>query len=128
MKKLFLVIALLGIIGVSCQKDGDQREVQYLVTGLQDEYELVYLNAEGKSVSSKVDPASPVERMVQTFKMDQGSPIYLYIKFTDDISSVPSFNMGILIDGKYQYQAKYYDRSFGDTLFEVKRAGIVPID
>lgn len=114
------------VISVSCQKDGDPKKVSYMITGLADDYSVVYLDADGKSVSSNVVSEGISSRWVKDFTMDQGSPVYLYLKFKEDITSNMSFSMGIIIDGKYEYQAKYYEKTIGDTIFEVKRGGVVP--
>lgn len=126
MKKIVLIFIALLAISVSCQKDGDPKKVSYMITGLADDYSVVYLDADGKSVSSNVVSDGLSSKWVKEFTMEQGSPVYLYLKFKEDITSNMSFSMGILVNGKYQYQAKYYEKTIGDTIFEVKRSGIVP--
>ncbi len=128
MKNLVLVFIALLVISVSCQKDGDPKKVSYMITGLSDNYSVVYIDADGKTISKDVTPAGLSSNWTQDFTMDQGSPVYLYLKFKEDISSSMRFSMGIIIDGKYEYQAKYYEKTIGDTIFEVKRGGIVPFD
>lgn len=126
MKNIVLIFIALMVISVSCQKDGDPKKVSYMITGLADDYSVVYLDADGKSVSSNVVSQGISSRWAKDFTMDQGSPVYLYLKFKEDITSNMSFSMGIIIDGKYEYQAKYYEKTIGDTIFEVKRGGVVP--
>lgn len=116
------------VISVSCQKNGDPKKVSYMITGLADQYSVVFLDADGKSISANVTPNGPSSEWTKDFTMEQGSPVYLYVKFKEDITYSTSFNMGIIINGKYEYQAKYYDKNTGDTIFEVKRAGVVPYD
>ncbi len=126
MRIITLVFVVLIIFVGSCQKDGDPKEISYTITGLSDPYSIVYLNASGKSISERITPSGSTMIWNKNFTMEEGSPVYLYLKFKEDISSSMSFNMGIIINGKYAYQAKYYEKNNGDTIFEVKRAGIVP--
>jgi len=131
MKKIYLLIAIIGIIASSCQKDADPKNIDYMITGLADPYNIVYLDAEGNSVAEKITPDGLSDKWVKSFSMDEGTPVYLYIKFTEDISSNMSFSMGIIIDGKYYKQAKHFDKessATGTLIFEVKRSGIVPFE
>ena len=131
MKKIYVLIAILGIIAVSCQKDSDPKTVNYMITGLADPYSIVYLDNDGKSVSEYITPNGLSDKWVESFSMDEGAMVYLYIKFTEDISSNMDFSMGILIDGKYYKQAKHFDKessATGNLIFEVKRSGIVPFE
>jgi len=129
MRKIFLFIVLVSFAAVSCQKDGDPKNVDYMITGLADSYEVVFLDGEGNSISKTVDPNGPSSEWMQSYTMDQGTPVYLYLKFEEDISA-SMFSMGILVNGKYEYQAKNYENVLitTDTVFEVKRSGIVPFD
>ena len=108
MKNIFLVIVLMSIIAVSCQKESDPTKVDYMITGLTDSYEVVYLDNKGVSISQTIIPSGPSSKWVQSFEMYQGDPVYLYLKFKEDISSSMSFSMGIIVNSKYEYQAKYY--------------------
>lgn len=126
MKNIVLVFIALLVISVSCQKDGDPKKVSYMITGLADDYSVVYLDADGNSISANVVSNGLSSKWVKEFTMEQGSPVYLYLKFTEDITSNMGFSMGILVDGKYEYQAKYFEKTIGDTIFEVKRGGVVP--
>jgi len=131
MKYIFILIAAIGIIASSCQKDADPKSVNYMITGLGDPYSIVYMDADGNSVAETITPDGLSDKWVKSFSMDEGTPVYLYIKFTEDISSNMSFSMGILIDGKYYKQAKHFDKessSTGTLIFEVKRSGIVPFE
>jgi len=131
MKKIYLIIAIIGIIASSCQKENDPQTIDYMITGLADPYSIVYLDSEGNSISETVTPNGLSDKWVKTFSMDEGTPVYLYIKFTEDISSNTSFSMGILIDRKYYKQAKHFDKesnATGNLIFEVKRSGIVPFE
>jgi len=126
MKNIVLIFIALLVISVSCQKDGDPKKVSYMITGLADDYSVVYIDADGNSISSSVVSSGLSSKWVKEFTMDQGSPVYLYLKFKEDITSNMGFSMGILVDGKYEYQAKYFEKTIGDTIFEVKRGGVVP--
>jgi len=131
MKKIYLIIVILGIIASSCQKEADPKIVDYMITGLADPFSIVYLDADGNSVAETITPNGLSDKWIKSFSMEEGTPVYLYIKFTEDISSNMSFSMGILIDGKYYKQAKHFDKessSTGTLIFEVKRSGIVPFE
>ena len=128
MNKIIIIIAILSFIVMSCQKDADPKQVQYMITGLTDPYEVVYLDDMGASISETISPDGMGSEWIQPYSMEQGTPIYLYLKFKEDITSSMSFSMGILVNGKYEYQAKYFEKNSGDTLFEVKRSGVVPFD
>jgi hypothetical protein len=131
MKKIYLLIAVIGIILSSCQKEADPKNVDYMITGLADPYSIVYLDKDGNSVAETITPDGLSDKWVKSFLMDEGTPVYLYIKFKEDISSNMSFSMGILIDGKYYKQAKHFDKesnATGTLIFEVKRSGIVPFE
>ncbi len=131
MRKIFLFIVLLSFAAVSCQKDGDPKNVDYMITGLTEPYEVVFLDGEGNSISESVDPDGVLaSKWVQSYTMEQGTPVYLYLKFKVDITASMQFSMGILVNGKYEYQAKYYEHILltTDTAFEVKRSGIVPFN
>ena len=131
MRKIYLLIAIIGIIVSSCQKEADPKTIDYMVTGLADPYSIVYLDAKGNSISETMTPDGLSDNWVKSFSMEEGTPVYLYIKFTEDISSNMDFSMGILIDGKYYKQAKHFDKessSTGTLIFEVKRSGIVPFE
>ena len=131
MRKIYLIIAIIGIIVSSCQKESDPKTVDYFITGLGDPYTIVYLDDEGKSVNMTITPDGLSDKWVKTFSMDEGTPVYLYIKFKEDISSNMSFKMGILVNGKYYKEAKHFDKESvigGTTIFEAKRSGIVPFN
>lgn len=131
MRKIFLFIVLISFAAVSCQKDADPKNVDYMITGLTEPYEVVFLDGEGNSISKTVDPNGAIaSEWVQSYIMDQGTPVYLYLKFKEDITASMQFSMGIIVNGKYEYQAKNYEHILlvPDTAFEVKRSGIVPFD
>lgn len=131
MRKIFLFIVLVSFAAVSCQKDGDPKNVDYMIKGLTEPYEVVFLDNEGNSISKTVDPDGPNSEWVQSYTMDQGTPVYLYLKFKEKgILASKIFSMGILVNGKYEYQAKNYEiiTPIPDTTYEVKRSGIVPFD
>jgi|GEM_PF-1974108 hypothetical protein len=129
MKKYsFLLILFLAAL-VSCEKELETKKVDYYVRDLHDPFTIVYINAEGQSVKETVTPVGG--KVIKTFEMEQGAPVYLYATFTEDVSNSMQFSVGILVNGKYEYQARFYDRIKvvnGDTTFEVKRAGVVPFD
>jgi hypothetical protein len=130
-KVLIIIIGMLAFLGFSCQKEADLKKVDYYITGLTEAYTVVYLDQDGNSVSTMVNPTGLSYKWIKTFQMEPGSPVYLYAKFTDnDVDLTMKFNFGILVNGKYEYQAKANDKvTYGiDTIYEVKRSGIVPLD
>jgi hypothetical protein len=128
MKKILVFI--LGIfILASCQKDRDPAEVDYLITGFGSPYTVSYLDADGSTITRTITPNGISDKWEYTFLAEPGTPLYLYIKSKEDISANMSFNVGLLIDGKYYQQAKNYDGTLivkGDTIYEIKRSGVVP--
>ena len=128
MKKILVFIFAIFILA-SCQKDRDQVEVDYLITGFGQPYSVSYLNKEGATITKTIAPNGISDKWVLSFLADPGTPLYLYVKSKEDISNSMGFNLGLLIDGKYYQQAKDYDGSIvmnGDTLYEIKRSGVVP--
>ena len=128
MKKI-LVFIIAVLVLASCQKDRDPVEVDYLITGFGDPYTVSYLDVDGSTKTIKVTPKGISDKWVYTFLADPGTPLYLYVKSKEDISNSMSFSFGLLVDGKYYQQAKNYDGStviMGDTVFEIKRSGVVP--
>ena len=128
MKKILVFILAIFVL-VSCQKDRDPVEVDYLITGFGDSYTVSYLNPDGKTITKTITPNGISDKWEYSFLAEPGTPLYLYIKSKEDISASMSFNVGLLINGKYYQQAKNYDGPFianGDTMYEIKRSGVVP--
>ncbi len=129
--KAVLIISTIFFFAIglsSCTKESDSKNVDYLITGLSSPYTITYINENGKSISATVHPKSVRSQWKKHYQMKQGSPVYLYAKFKENIAFTNRFNIGILINGKYHYQSLYYDKNLGDTLYEVKIAGVVPYD
>ena len=99
-----------------------------MVTGLSDPYDAVFFDNEGKSISKTVMPGAISYEWKKSYEIKDGEPVYLYLRFKENIKDSPKFSVGIIIDGKYQYQRKGWDKNIGDSIYEVKVAGIVPID
>lgn len=128
MKKILVFIFAVFVLA-SCQKERDQVAVDYLITGFGEPYTISYLDFDGSTKTMKITPNGISDKWVYTFMANPGTPLYLYVKSKEDISNSMSFNMGLLLNGKYYQQAKYYDGKtvvMGDTVFEIKRSGIVP--
>ena len=127
MKKLLIVIIIVAIGLVSCTKKEETKVVEYMITGLTDPYNVVFLDDEGNSISKKVSPIAVDYEWSQSFEKGNGEPVYLFLKFKENIKDSPKFSAGIIIDGKYEYQRRGWDKNIGDSIYEVKVAGIVPI-
>ncbi len=128
MRKFIILLAIVSIAFVSCTKNEDTKVVNYMVTGLSDPYDAVFFDNDGNSISKTVIPGAFEYEWNKSYEIKNGEPVYLYIKFKENIDNSPKFSVGIIIDGKYQYQRKGYDKTIGDTIYEVKVAGIVPIN
>jgi len=128
MKKIFVFVIAVFVLA-SCQKDRDPVEVDYLITGFGKPYTISYLDKDGYTVTKTITPDGISYKWEYSFLAEPGTPLYLYIKSKEDISNSMSFNVGLIVDGKYYQQAKNYDGVFitpNDTVFEIKRSGVVP--
>ena len=128
MKKIALFIVAVVMLA-ACQKDRDPAKVSYMITGFGDPYTVSYLDAEGNTVTKTIKPDGISYRWTENFEAEPGTPLYLYVKSKEDISNSMSFSFGIIVDGKYFKQAFNYDRNMvimGDTIWEIKRSGVIP--
>ena len=124
--KNILAIALLLLILPSCNKEYEERNVSYLITGLANPYKVAYITEEGKTVSTTITPENDREVWTYNFTGQQGDILYLFAELTD-IGLVPTkFKFRILVDGKIYKDSYGYDQNLGDTLFRVKRGCVVP--
>jgi hypothetical protein len=124
--KNLLIIAITLLAITACTKEYEDRNIQYQVTGLAKPYKLVYLTETGETVMKTITPANDGEVWQYQFQGKQGDLVYMFAEFTD-IDLVPAkFKFRILIDGKSYKESYGYDHSIGDTLFRVKRSGVVP--
>ncbi len=127
MTKYIITFIIIAISMISCSKDEQTNKVEYMITGLTDPYLIVMLDGEGNSISENVTPVSPSWEYSKSYDMTRGEAVYLYVKFKENTDDSPMFSAGIIIDNKYRYQRKGYDINTGDSLFEIKMAGIVPL-
>ena len=128
MRNLLLILVIMSFGIISCTKNEDTKVIEYMVTGLSDPYNAVFFDNDGKSINKMVIPGAVDFEWKKSYKIKNGEPVYLYLKFRENIKDSPKFSVGIIIDGKYQYQRKGWDKNIGDSIYEVKVAGIVPID
>ncbi len=124
--KKYLILFIAAIALLSCNKTSEEKHVEYMITGLTDPYSLVFMDADGKSISENVSPLRIDSEWSQEYDITEGEPVYLYVKFKENIKNSPKFSVGIIIDGKYSFQRKGWDKNTGDTIYEVKVSGIVP--
>ena len=127
MTKYIITLLIIVVSMVSCSKDEQTEHVEYMITGLTDPYTIVMLDDEGNSISETVSPLSPAWEYSQSYDIEKGEPVYLYVKFKENTDNSPKFSVGIIIDSKYRYQRRGYDKTIGDSIYEVKIAGIVPL-
>lgn len=126
MKNILIVAVIAMLILPACTKEYEPRNVQYLVTGLAKPYKLAYLTETGETVMKTITPTSDGEVWHYSFDGRQGDLVYLFAEFTD-IDLVPTkFKFRILVDGKIYKDSNGYDQSIGDTIFRVRRSGVVP--
>ncbi|OIP02091.1 MAG: hypothetical protein AUJ98_02275 [Bacteroidetes bacterium CG2_30_33_31] len=125
MKKilLFFVIILLSL--QSCQKEPTIRKVKYQINGLSDPYKIVYFDQNGNTIKQNITPSSNKVWKLE-YTAPEGKVMYLYLEFKENISNNMAFTAGIYVDGKAYSQTKNFDVSVGDTIFKIKRSGIVP--
>jgi hypothetical protein len=125
MKNIIIIAAILLILP-ACTKEYEQKSVSYMITGLAKPYKVAYLTEEGETIMTTITPANDGEVWQYNFTGTQGDILYLFAEFTD-VDLVPTkFKFRILIDGKVYKDSYGYDQSIGDTLFRVKRGGVVP--
>jgi len=127
-KNILFILAIISLAIVSCSKSEDTKMVRYMVTGLSDPYQVVFFDSDGMSISETITPGSFDFEWNKPYEIKKGEPVYLFVKFKEKIDNSPKFSVGIIVDEKYQYQRRGYDKNIGDTIFEVKVAGVVPID
>ncbi len=125
MKKILMTLAVL-LIFVGCSKDYEARKVTYLITGLGQPYKMAYMNELGETQTQNITPVNDGEIWTYSFDGTQGDLVYLWAEFKDAELVPTKFKFRILIDGKTYKESYGYDQSIGDTLFRVKRSGVVP--
>jgi hypothetical protein len=121
---LFIIIAI--ILLTSCSKEYEPRTVTYLITGLSMPYQMAYINESGETISKTITPVNDKEIWSYTFNGHQGDVVYLYALYKDLLVDPQKFKFRILINGKTYKESYGYDLNQGDTLFRVKRSGVVP--
>ncbi len=130
MTKYIITFLIIAVSLVSCSKDDQTKSVEYLVIGLKKPFTIVMLDDEGSSITQDITPDSTINNWTYSkiYDMTRGEVVYLYIKTTENIDEVPrTFNAGIRIDNKFQYQRKGSDNINSENLYEVKMSGIVPL-
>jgi len=128
MKKIFIFLFAI-IVLASCQKERDLAKVTYSIQGFASTYTASYLDVDGSTKTINISPDGISDVWAYSFLAEPGTPLYLYVKSKEDISNSMSFSLSLKINGKFYQQAKNYDGFMvimGDTLFEIKRSGVVP--
>ena len=124
MKNIIPLVILLLILS-SCNKDYEERNVRYLITGLNKPYKISYLDENGETISTKITPTPEAKVWKYDFTAQQGDLLYLFTEFYEMIDH-KTFQFRILIDGKVFKDSYGYDHNQADTLFRVLRSGVVP--
>ncbi|MCF8299294.1 MAG: hypothetical protein K9J13_17225 [Saprospiraceae bacterium] len=124
-KNIIILLSFL-VIAVSCQKDRDEVAVTYSIKGLAQDYKVSYLNEAGETITETVSPGSISHVWTYNFKGVPGDLVYLYAKYYDKDPAMGTFRFMIKVDDKMHKYADGYDKTQGDTIFEVKRAGVIP--
>jgi hypothetical protein len=124
--KNIIIIALILLILPACDKEYADHNVSYLITGLAKPYKVAYIDETGATVVTTITPVNDGEVWKYNFTGKEGDILYLFSEFKD-VDLVPTkFKFRILIDGKVYKDSYGYDQSIGDTLFRVKRSGVIP--
>lgn len=141
MKKTIIIIALFALGFAACQKDFEEKNFKYRVSGLEQPYTVIYMDETGMSITEQVSPQSTGDIWSASFTGRQGDILYLYVKYFDVNPPDDKFRMYIEVDGKMLRYADEYDKDDllmtidttvvpHDTIytpvFYVKRAGIIP--
>ncbi len=122
--KTIFLIALVFILS-SCERDLEEKNVKYYISGLEENFEISYINKSGTTITKQIYPQNNDASWQYNFKADEGDILYMYLKYTDTDVNPNKFKFRILIDGKVFKDAYGYDRSEGDSIFYIKRAGTV---
>ncbi len=128
-KNLIILLSFL-VIAISCQKERDEVEVMYYIKGLSQDYQVTYLNEDGKTISENVSPGSITNIWTHNFKGVPGELVYLYAKYFDIDPPNDKFRVMIKVNGKMLKYADEYDNTTltadSTTAYEVKRSGVIP--
>lgn len=125
MKYVISMIALLFVV-TACTKEYDEKNVNYYITGLANQYKVSYIDENGKTITEVVNPVNDNEIWQYSFTGIQGDIVYLYAEFTDPDLVPSKFKFRIYVDNKVFKESFGYDMSIGDTLFKVRRSGVIP--
>lgn len=123
--KNIIPLAILLLTLSSCNKNYEERNVRYLITGLNKPYKVSYLDEKGETVSEKITPTGVAQKWKIDFTAKQGDLVYLFTEFYEMIDH-KTFQVAILIDGKIYKDAYGYNHNQADTLFRVVCSGVVP--
>jgi hypothetical protein len=124
--KKFIIPLVLMLTLTACEKEYEERNVSYLITGLTNPYTVAWLSPDGVTTTETIQPANDGEVWLQNFTAHQGDILYMFAQFTDKELVPTKFKFRILINGKVFKESFGYDHNIGDTLFRVKRAGVIP--
>ena len=126
--KLILASAIF-VLFTYCEKDNDTRQVTYLLTGLEQDFQVSYINEQGKTINDNIEPVNDDAVWTYSFDAQKGDILYLYIRFLDTDLDPTKFKFRILINGKVYKDAYGCDKEDTETIpisYVVKRAGTVP--
>ncbi len=127
MKKIFLLMTTILFVLSACQKEPNTRKVTLQINGLTLPYKVIYFDKDGNTVKTNITPTTTNKVWKQEFVASEGDLVYLYVEYKEKVINNMAFAAGIYIDGKAYLQAKNYDMSVGDSIFKIKRSGVVPI-
>ena len=117
----------MSIILLGCQKEPNTRKVKYQIVGLNNPYKIIYFDKDGNTVKENITPTATNKIWKLEYTASEGDLMYIYIEFKEKVSNNMGFTAGIYVDGKAYSQTKNFDLSVGDTIFKIRRSGVVPI-
>jgi hypothetical protein len=133
---VFAGLALIIVAAISCEKmDNEQVKVTYEVIGLQQEFDVSYVNENGTMITEQYDSTSlahlfssdPNWVWRKQFFADRGSVVYLYLRYSEDIG-FPRFQVAIKLDDKKFREAYGYDKDWTSPKkpYQIIRQGTIP--
>jgi len=131
LRNIIVIIASISILGliISCEKNTEQKMVNYFVKGLASEYKVTYF-VDGES---KMEVVSGGKDFKYSFMADQGQVLYFNIKYKDQVNKMSNFASMITVKGEILTEAYAYDMKWADSPtvdkpypFEIILRGTVP--
>lgn len=122
MRKIAVILIIIPLVMISCNKAAKQKKVLYMVTNSQAGFKASYRQADGSLFSEYRATGSGNDKVTLTsYLANQGDIVYISVLDTAKSSFVTVF---VYIDGKVYKQASRTD----NATMPVTVSGIIPFD